>query len=204
MSAPGEDELGIRRWLCRRGLGTTPTAPAEQPTEKPERERDWFDRLYEDDQAPPAKETAAQGEGPVRWYSLNRRSEQTEEQPAVPTTVTIDQDGRASQIVISQPAAQQPAARHDRRRVNPMWAAYHGSCAFVGWWLGLEEAMRHAADAPGRAGLGTAIGLVIVTFVIAAVIRGMRIPEPLYPVVNWVARIPVCTAALALALHGPR
>ncbi|MFJ5217209.1 hypothetical protein ACIP98_21105 [Streptomyces sp. NPDC088354] len=202
MTGPGEDELGIRRWLRRRGLGTTPTEPAAEAA-APERPRDWLDRLYEDP-APPAKEPVAKGEEPVRWYSLKRRGDDQPKEPAVPTTVTIDQNGHASQIVISQPAAAQRPARHDRRRVNPMWAAYHGSCAFVGRWLGLEQAMSHAADAPGRAGLGTAVGLVIVTFVIAAFIRGMRIPEPLYPVVNWVARIPVCTAALALALHAPR
>ncbi len=44
----------------------------------------------------------------------------------------------------------------------------------------------------------------LVTYIVASYLPGLPyMPPALRPVMVWAARIPVCSAALALALHAP-
>ncbi len=59
------------------------------------------------------------------------------------------------------------------------------------------------ADAgPAAPAVGVAMGLV--TWIVASYLPGLPyMPPALRPVLVWAARIPVCSAAIALALHAP-
>ncbi|MFD8075833.1 hypothetical protein ACFV3E_24650 [Streptomyces sp. NPDC059718] len=158
----------------------------------PDTRDDWWDRLYADDDQEQDDQPAAEP-----WYRLKRRGSDPEQPEQAP--VTIDQGGIL--ITIAQPKTP-PARARVRRRVHPMWLVYNGGAAFAGWTLGLEPAMAAAINGAGlRGGLAFGVGLVIVTAIPAVYVRGLRVNDALRPVAVWVARIPVASAALALALH---
>ncbi|MGC5531591.1 hypothetical protein [Streptomyces sp. SR-10] len=98
-------------------------------------------------------------------------------------------------------AAERAAERLHRRRI---WLAYHGGAAGAGWAVNLVDLMRDLlADAgPAAPAVGVAMGLV--TWIVASYLPGLPyMPPALRPVLVWAARIPVCSAALALFLHAP-
>ncbi|MEV5851426.1 hypothetical protein [Streptomyces anulatus] len=131
------------------------------------------------------------------------------EPPAAPSTeyapgihVTVNQPAPAAPPWLApDPAAERAAERLHRRRI---WLAYHGGAAGAGWTFGLVDQMRDLlADAgPAAAAVGVAMGFV--TYIVASYLPGLPyMPPALRPVLVWAARIPVCSAALALALHAP-
>lgn len=164
---------------------------------------DWWTRLYPDDHQQPQPQGATEGadERRVRWWMLNRQpaKDDDQQQPAgVPAVTDQPTVPPGLQITITQP----PPVAPGRTRLNPMLLAYYGTAAVTGWWLGLGPTIAAAIDSAGdRGGLSLGMGLVLVTGVIAAYIRGLPIPIALRPAVTWCSRIPVATAVLALALH---
>ncbi|MCX4676719.1 hypothetical protein OG413_15650 [Streptomyces sp. NBC_01433] len=101
----------------------------------------------------------------------------------------------------ADPAAERAAEKRHRRRI---WVAYHAGAAGVGWYTGLAGLMRDLLDDVGPAAPAVGIAMGLVTHIVASYLPGLPyMPPALRPVVIWAARIPVCTAALALALHAP-
>ncbi|MGW1661043.1 hypothetical protein [Streptomyces microflavus] len=121
--------------------------------------------------------------------------------PGFYVTVNAPEPAAAPPWLAPDPAAERAAERLHRRRI---WLAYHGGASAVGWFCGLVALMRDLlADAgPAAPGVGVAMGLV--TYIVASYLPGLPyMPPALRPVMVWAARIPVCSAALALALHAP-
>ncbi|MFE7752151.1 hypothetical protein [Streptomyces sp. NPDC057428] len=99
------------------------------------------------------------------------------------------------------PADAQAAERLHRRRI---WVAYHAGAAGVGWYTGLTEQMAELIADAGNAGPAVGIALGLVTWIVASYLPGLPyMPPALRPAIVWAARIPVCSAALALALNAP-
>lgn len=192
----GADERRIRHWLRRHGVGPDAPAPAPEPTPEPGRADDWFDRLYADDEpAVPEQET----DDDTPWWSLRRPKPEPQQEPQP----QIVQDANGVHIVINQPAQPPAPTRGEhRRQARARWFAYHAAAAGVGWCLGLEQAMAAFLDAAGHTATAAGIGLCLVAAIPAVWFPGLPyIPPPLRPATVWLTRIPVSTAALALALH---
>lgn len=171
-----------------------PTVPAaippdeddqdEEPREEPEKARPWWyvkaapfapHRAPDPDAAPQAPTTVAPG-----------------------VHVTVNQGPPAPTL---DPAAVQASERLHRRR---LWVAYHAGAAATGWLLGLAQQMGDAIAAAGHHGAGIGVGFLLITYICASYLPGLPyIPPALRPVIVWAARIPVCSAALALALYAP-
>ncbi|MFJ8855259.1 hypothetical protein [Streptomyces sp. NPDC102437] len=113
-------------------------------------------------------------------------------------------------VTVNQPPPQQWApppedtAAQERRRRRQLWLAYHGSAAAVGWYTGLADLMADLLVDAGPAAPAAGVALGLVTYIVASYLPGLRyMPPALRPVMVWAARIPVCTAALALCLNAP-
>ncbi|WP_128818004.1 hypothetical protein [Streptomyces sp. S063] len=214
MSAPEKDtESKLRGWLRDRIDG---------PLMKPEPEPEPLVKVRyvppagppapaePDDQEPEDDEPEEEPESP--WWSLppspfGHRTPEPEPAPAEQELapgfyVTVNQPQQAAPPWLApDPAAERAAERLHRRRI---WLAYHGGAAGAGWAFGLVGMMRDLlTDAgPAAAGVGVAMGLV--SWIFASYLPGLPyMPPALRPVLVWAARIPVCSAALALALHAP-
>ncbi|MFJ9112997.1 hypothetical protein [Streptomyces sp. NPDC102283] len=164
-------------------------ATADEEDDEPEEEtkRPWW-------QLPP---------GPFGHRAPAPEPAPVEQQLAPGFYVTVAQPAPAAPPPWLAPdlAAERAAERLHRRRI---WLAYHAGAAGAGWAFGLVGMMRDLlTDAgPAAAGVGVAMGLV--TYVVASYLPGLPyMPPALRPVLVWAARIPVCSAALALALHAP-
>ncbi|WP_228989434.1 hypothetical protein [Streptomyces sp. DH8] len=215
MSAPEKDaESRLKGWLRDRIDGPVVAEP-EQPPLVQVHIVPTPDPAPEDDDQEHGPEDAADDEPePTRpWWATvpgpfgGRPAEP--EPPAAPSTeyapgihVTVNQPAPAPPPWLAPDlAAERAAERLHRRRI---WLAYHGGAAGAGWAVGLVGMMRDLlADAgPAAAGVGVAMGLV--TYIVASYLPGLPyMPPALRPVLVWAARIPVCSAALALALHAP-
>ncbi|MFC9247769.1 hypothetical protein ACFT7S_28285 [Streptomyces sp. NPDC057136] len=116
--------------------------------------------------------------------------------------VTVNQPTAASPPwTVPDPADQRAQERLYRRRI---WLAYHGGAAAVGWFLGLVAEMGELIADAGPAAPGAGVALGLVTYIVASYLPGLPyVPPALRPVIVWAARIPVCSAALALALNAP-
>lgn len=204
MNASDDSEHRVRDWLRNRidGASTEPEQPPLVqvhiiPTPDPNDE--------DDDQ-----EQDAEAEEKPAWYQVRPRdlfgspTEPEAQNDATATApgihVTVNQP-TAPPWSVPNPAAERAAERRHRRRI---WLAYHGAAAGAGWAFGLVHGMAGMlADAGTRATpVGIAIGLV--SWIVASYLPGLPyVPPALRPVIVWAARIPVCSAALALALHAP-
>lgn len=115
--------------------------------------------------------------------------------------VTVHQPPPPPWIPPVDPSHAAAAERLYRRRI---WVAYHAGAAAAGWFLGWPQAMSSALESAGTAGAPLGIALGFAAWVIASYLPGIPfMPPALRPVVIWAARIPVCSAALALALYAP-
>jgi hypothetical protein len=115
--------------------------------------------------------------------------------------VTVHQPPPPPWVPPVDPAAAQAAERLYRRR---LWVVYHAGAAGTGWFLGLPQQMAELLADAGRAGAPVGIALGLVTYIVASYLPGLPyMPPALHPVTVWAARIPVCSAALALALNAP-
>ncbi len=221
MSAPGKDaESRLTGWLRDRIDGpavpelepeplvdfryvppsqTAPTASAETGDQEPvddeddepeeEPKRPWW-------QLPPgpfAHRTAAPQPEPA--------PAEQELAPGVYLTVNQPAPAAPPPWLAPDPAAERAAERLHRRRI---WLAYHGGAAGAGWAFGLVGMMRDLLTDAGPAAAGVGVAMGVVTYIVASYLPGLPyMPPALRPVLVWAARIPVCSAALALFLHAP-
>ncbi|QRV28790.1 hypothetical protein I6J39_16840 [Streptomyces californicus] len=216
MSAPERDaESRVRAWLRDRIDGPAPEPAADPlvqvryvppPPAEPPAPAAPDDQEHEDDEPDTAPERP--------WWSLppgpfGRRTTAPEPDPGPVEQevgpglyVTVNQPAPAAPPWLApDPAAERAAERLHRRRI---WLAYHGGAAAAGWAVNLVDLMRDLlADAgPAAPAVGVAMGLV--TWIVASYLPGLPyMPPALRPVLVWAARIPVCSAAIALALHAP-
>ncbi|MGW1437236.1 hypothetical protein ACWD7M_18535 [Streptomyces griseus] len=174
---------------------TVPPAPAEPDHQEPEDDepeeepkRPWWSLppgpFGHRTPAPEPEPAAAEQEvGPGLYVTVNAP------QAAPPPWLAPD------------PAAERAAERLHRRRI---WLAYHGGAAGAGWAVGLVDQMRDLLTDAGPAAAGVGVAMGFVTYIVASYLPGLPyMPPALRPVLVWAARIPVCSAALALALHAP-
>ncbi|WP_354596094.1 hypothetical protein R1Y80_00830 [Streptomyces sp. JL1001] len=177
---------------------TVPPAPAEPDVQEPVAEED------DEPEEEPKRPWWQLAPGPFGHRAPTPEPEPAAEQELAPGFyVTVNQPAPAAPPpwLAPDPAAERAAERLYRRRI---WLAYHGGAATAGWAFGLVGMMRDLlADAgPAAAGVGVAMG--VVTYIVASYLPGLPyMPPALRPVLVWAARIPVCSAALALALHAP-
>lgn len=114
--------------------------------------------------------------------------------------VTVNQPATEPQYATSAEDERARERRHRRR----LWLAYHGGAAGVGWYTGLADAMADLLNSAGHGAPAAGIAMAAVTYIVASYLPGLPyMPPALRPITVWAARIPVCTAVLALALYAP-
>ncbi|MFC8859312.1 hypothetical protein [[Kitasatospora] papulosa] len=165
------------------------------------------DQADEDDQEDEQPETSRQW-----WYSIPRPFGTPATPDPEPTAqerlaaapgihVTIHQPPPPPWAPPVDPAEAAAVERLYRRRI---WVAYHAGAAGVGWYTGLAEQMAELIADAGNAGPAVGLTLGLVTWIVASYLPGLPyMPPALRPVIVWAARIPVCSAALAMALNAP-
>ncbi|WP_405676779.1 hypothetical protein OG292_19255 [Streptomyces sp. NBC_01511] len=212
MNASKDDgERSVRDWLRTR-IDGPPPEPEQPPLVQVHIIPTPADEDDADDQEQPEEPADPEPEQKPAWWQVRPRDlfggpTEPDEPPqdTVATApgihVTVNQPIQAPPWTVPDPVAERAAERLHRRQV---WLAYHGAAAGTGWVFGLVEGMAEmiASAAHAAAPVGIAIGLV--SWIVASYLPGLPyVPPALRPVIVWAARIPVCSAALALALHAP-
>ncbi|MFG3426163.1 hypothetical protein [Streptomyces californicus] len=216
MSAKEDGERRVRAWLRDRIDGPAVPAPEPDPLVHvryvpppptgPPAPPESDHQEHEDDELEETPERPWWQMPPGRFSHRTTAPEldpgPVEQEVAPGLHVTINQPTAAPPPwLATDPAAERAAERLHRRRI---WLAYHGGAAAAGWAFNLVDLMRDLlADAgPAAPAVGVAMGLV--TWIVASYLPGLPyMPPALRPVLVWAARIPVCSAAIALALHAP-
>lgn len=199
-ATPGADELRIRSILRKRGVGPdADPAPAipPKPTVPPKptgRPPDWLDTLLDDNAAPtpaakvddePDEEPDEDEEQPDKRHAFEPRPGYWP-RPHLPAAVARTHE-RAE-------AALSPKTRA---------ALYNASAAGAGWGLGLYQPFADAlADCGATTSTGGALVVGIGGTVLIAHVWDRR-TRHWWPGIAWLARIPLATAVLALALWAP-
>lgn len=147
------------------------------------------------------------------WYTLpgpftSRRAPEPE-----PTEQETLAAAPGIHVTVNQPAPQAPwappvdpadARATERLYRRRLWVSYHLGAAAAGWFLGLPQQMGELIADAGPAGAPAGFALGGVAYIIGSYLPGLPyMPPALHPVIVWAARIPVCSAAIALALHAP-
>ncbi|MFD3654353.1 hypothetical protein [Streptomyces sp. NPDC058620] len=215
MSAdPVDEEQRVRRWLRR----TIDGPPAEQQPQPPLVQVHVIPEptppdTTDDEDEPEDDGPEGQPDKDLPWWQRAPRPFGHHDQEPAPDPqdtiaaapgihVTVNQPAAAAlPWTVLNPADQRAQERLHRRR---LWLAYHGGAAAVGWFLGLVAQMRELIADAGTAAPGAGVALGLVTYIVASYLPGLPyVPPALRPVMVWAARIPVCSAALALALNAP-
>lgn len=201
-SQPGADELRMRTILRKQGVGpdADPAAPVPprpvippKPTARP---RDWLDELL--DGGPPAPKPASEPDDEPR--------QEPEEEPN-------EDAGQADQPRAFQPQPDywpQPHAPAFITEANARPAVsagtrkllYNATAAGAGWGLGLYQEFADAIADCGQQSIGGALVLSAVGILLIAHLWDRR-TRHWWPGIAWVARIPLATALLAVALWAP-
>lgn len=207
-------ESRLRGWLRDRIDGPVVAEP-EQPPLVQVHIVPPVDQAAEDDDQEQEPDDAADAEPyPKRpWWDVRPGSfggrDPEPEPPAAPSTeyapgihVTVNQPQQTPPPwLVPDLAAERAAERLHRLRV---WFAYHLAAAAAGWALGLVGLMHDVLVDAGRQGAGVGIAMGLVAWIVASYLPGLPyMPPALRPALVWAARIPVSSAALALALYGP-
>ncbi|MEU9199000.1 hypothetical protein [Streptomyces sp. NPDC048332] len=199
------------RALLRRAIDGPPAEEQPKPVPLVEvhviPEPDTADQDDEDD------DDQEQPEPPRPWWHVRptpfgTRQHAPEPQPT-PQEITAAAPG--IHVTVNQPTTEPQAAlsaedewARERRHRRRLWLVYHGSAAAVGWWLGLAGQMADLLASAGNGAPAAGIAMAAVTYIVASYLPGLPyMPPALHPVTVWAARIPVCTAVLALALYAP-
>lgn len=206
--SPDDGERSVRDWLRHRidGPKPEPEKPLVEvhvipaPATNAEDEQD-----PEPDDAEPEPKPAWWQVRPQNLFGGPTEDEPTQtvatapgihvtvHQPTAPTWSAPDR--------AAERAEERAAERRHRRRV---WLAYHGAAAATGWVFGLVDGMANMIASAGIRATPVGIAIGLVTWIVASYLPGLPyMPPALRPVTIWAARIPVCSAALALALHAP-
>lgn len=199
MTQQGGDERRIGALLRRLGVGPDALPPPARPEDEPTHERDWLDRLYEDQEQP---EHDA-GEQRTRWHSLGRTTPAPASSPGAPA-IEVAADETGYRLVINQPAAAGGISPHRARMRR--WILHRGTAAAAGWGFGLGHLVTGALTDAGPGALGVAALLYLVAWLVAT--RLLRLvpsaaTEEVHTAADWAAHIPDATVLLALALHTP-
>ncbi|WP_329215189.1 hypothetical protein OG352_06250 [Streptomyces sp. NBC_01485] len=160
---------------------TTATPPAADPA--PEPEPDWWDALYADTDS----DSDSFGQDPADRHPDSRWAPQPDywPRPHIPAALTPNPDHVAAAI--------SPKTRA---------ALYNASAAGAGWALGLYGPLAHAIADCGTYSTGGALTLGLGGCLLIAHVWDRR-TRHWWPGIAWVARIPLATAVLALALWAP-
>jgi hypothetical protein len=167
-----------------------------KPTRPP---RDWLDDILDDNAAPATVEPDDEPEPePEPAEETDRGEEEQEDKPPafkskpgywprphLPTAITHAPDQAAAAI------------SHSTRRL-----LYNASAAGAGWGLGLYQPLAHALEDCGTSSIGGALVLGIGGTALIAHTWDRR-TRHWWPGIAWIARIPLATAVLALALWAP-
>ncbi|WP_274031471.1 hypothetical protein [Streptomyces sp. MMBL 11-1] len=215
MSAPEKDaESSVRSWLRARIDGPVVPEPEQTPlvqvrivpTPDPAAETD--DQEQEPDDAAATEPEPKRPWWDVRPGPFGGRDPEPEPSAAPSTEyapgihVTVNQPAPAAPSWLApDPAAERAAERLHRLRV---WFAYHLSAGFAGWVFGLVGAMHDVLVDAGQQGAAVGIAMGFVAWIVASYLPGLPyMPPALRPALIWAARIPVSSAAIALALYAP-
>ncbi|MFC8658084.1 hypothetical protein ACFUCT_23230 [Streptomyces parvus] len=215
MSAPEKDaESKLRSWLRDRIDGPAVPEPEPEPLVRVHIVPPVEPADQDDDQEHDPDDTDDTEPEPKRpwWYTVPGpfSSRPAEPEPQAPQPyeaapgihVTVNQPTPAvPPWLLPDPAAERAAERLHRIRV---WFAYHLAAAFAGWVFGLVGLMRDVLADAGQQGAGVGIAMGFVGWIVASYLPGLPyMPPALRPALVWAARIPVSSAALALALYAP-
>ncbi|WP_069737428.1 hypothetical protein [Streptomyces sp. EN27] len=216
MSAPEKDAEGkLRGWLRDRIDGPAVPDPEPEPLVRVHIVPPAEPADQDDDQEHEPDEDDGTEPEPKRpwWYTVpgpfSGRPAQPEPQAAPQPYeaapgihVTVNQPTPVMPPWLApDPAAERAAERLHRIRV---WFAYHLAAGFAGWVFGLVGLMRGVLADAGQQGAAVGIAMGFVGWIVASYLPGLPyMPPALRPALVWAARIPVSSAALALALYAP-
>ncbi|MFT2014613.1 hypothetical protein ACMA1D_02010 [Streptomyces sp. 796.1] len=166
---------------------STPPTPANTPA-------DDTDALDQDEQPPGG-----------RWTVWKNRY--APDQPPAPTMQQISIE-TVEEVHAGLTQATQATVTDAAQRQRIAHVAHAGSAAALGWYLGIgpwiHGRLEHAGETDPSA--GTELGLAVIALAALGewATHGWRDRErhPITRIVGWLARIPLATAALALALYG--
>ena len=192
---PEADELRIRSILRKQGVGpdADPVAvipPKPQAPPKPvARPRDWLDDLLDSNKPEPAPEPD------------DEPDEEEEEQVDGPRTFE-PQPGywprpHMPAVFTHVPDRAEAAISRGTRRF-----LYNATAAGAGWGLGLYQQFAHVIEDCATTSIGAALVVGIGSTVLIAHVWDRR-TRHWWPGIAWIARIPLATAVLALALWAP-
>ncbi|MEL7994287.1 hypothetical protein AAG656_28710 [Streptomyces albidoflavus] len=127
--------------------------------------------------------------------------------PSLRRRLSLTKPGQATAGGVQQQVAKRLPGGPRIRRDRVLYVAANAAAAGAGWWLGLgpwlDDCLTYYLPRPG----GGWITLAVLTIGIVAVdarthgLRG-RHRHPLVAVLGWAGRIPLATAALAIALYN--
>ena len=202
-----DGEQQIRQWLRSKIDG--PTEPKPEPTPfvqvhvVPEPTAAPTEEDQDDDEEEPEKDRPW-------WYTLPGPFGTRPAPAAEPTQQETFAAAPGIHVTVNQPTPQAPyappvdRATEERLHRRRLWVAYHAGAAGVGWFFGLPQLLGEAIASTGHQGAPLGIGFCLVGYLFASYLPGLPyVPPPLRPVIVWAARIPICSAALALALYAP-
>ncbi|MFD4000867.1 hypothetical protein [Streptomyces rubiginosohelvolus] len=213
-AAKGDGESRVKAWLRDRIDGPVVPEPEPEPLVRVHIVPP-VEPAAEDDQEPEPDDADDTEQEPKRpwWYTVpgpfGGRPAQPEPQAAPQPYeaapgihVTVNHPTPVTPPWLApDPAAERAAERLHRLRV---WFAYHLAAAFAGWVFGLVGLMRGVLADAGQQGAAVGIAMGFVGWIVASYLPGLPyMPPALRPALVWAARIPVSSAALALALYAP-
>lgn len=155
-------------------------------------EPSWWGQLYDDEGAPLTADRPAPAPEPTGERRLNIRLTRTR-----PENEPLPDAARAM------------LPKDPRTAARARWLLYNASAAAAGWWLGIERFCAEGIAASGRTsveeGVWVGVGLILAAFVLE--LAGHRFrgagAHPIGRLIGWALRVPLASAALALALYGP-
>ncbi|MGW3491971.1 hypothetical protein [Streptomyces sp. NPDC001054] len=189
-----------------------------------DREAEWWDRLYEAEQPgghrlpepgrtmpltvePPA---ASEATAPAEPEADPEAEPDAEPEPDETGEKAATEETLRPEWLRPAPGYWTPPARPSKKRrprralsAGTRRALYNASAAGAGWLSGLAPRMCDAVDDCGRTtSIGGALVLGIATCLLLAHFLDRR-TRHWWPPLAWIARIPLASAILALALYAP-
>ncbi|MEU7331395.1 hypothetical protein [Streptomyces parvus] len=210
-----DDESRLKGWLRDRIDGPVVPEPEPEPLVRVHIVPPTEPAAEDDDQEPEPDDTDDTEPEPKRpWWHVapgpfSGRPVEPEPQAAPQPYeaapgihVTVNQPTSAAPAwAAPDPAAVRAAERLHRLR---LWFMYHLSAGVAGWVFGLVGAMSSVLDDAGQQGAAVGIAMGFVGWIVASYLPGLLyMPPALRPAILWAARIPVSSAAIALALYAP-
>lgn len=210
---PGPDEVRMRGILRRQGVGYDAGLPAVpprlpdgyEPVPAPDA---WWDELYPEEQPAPAKPVPAPRGSD--WWSKGQRADAGEPEAAEEPDAEPAGPGPFAPQPGYWPRPHVPDVVHrTRERADIAISAgtrrflYNATAAGAGWGLGLYHQFAGAlADCGSQYSIGGALVLGLGGSALIAHVWDRR-TRHWWPGIAWVARIPLATAIVALALWAP-